>query len=185
MRCGDLMNTDIEWIPGSASVQEAAQRMRDLSLGFLLVSDPVPDQAAGVITDRDVAVRVCAEGLDPRSTRVGQVATIGLVACSQDQDLSAAEQLMGETQKSRLVVTSASGEVVGVLSLTDILRGDGARRAVRTANAVLARDADGPHAPLESIHLTPSTVEDEDEAANRDHLVVGGGHRGSMKEFPG
>jgi CBS domain-containing protein len=179
------MNREFERVSGTATVLEAARLMRDRSVGILVVLGPLPDHPTGVVTDRDLAIRVCAEGLDPNRTLVDQVATVGLVSSSEQEDLEDAEARMGEAQKSRLVITDTTGQIVGVLSLTDILRGDRAGRAVKTANAVLARETT-PHAPLSSIHITPSTPEEEDAAARHADPLVLGGHRGSsMKEFPG
>ena len=184
MKCQDLMTRELEWVPGSTTVMEAASVMRNRSVGLLLVSQPTPEEPVGVVTDRDLAVRICADGLSPKDVRVGQISTVGVVTCREDEDLASAERRMGEAQKSRLAVVDESGRIVGVLSLTDILRGDRAGRALRTANAVLAREADAPQEPLENIHLTASTIEEEEAAAQRDHVVIMGEHRGSMKEFP-
>ncbi len=157
--------------------------MRDRSVGLLVVLGALPDQPVGVVTDRDLAIRVCAEGLSSTETLVDQVATIGLVSCIEQEELETVEARMGEAQKSRIIVTDTTGQIVGVLSLTDILRGDRAGRAVRTANAVLARETT-PHAPLSSIHITPSTRQEEDAAVRHEAPPVMGEHRGSMKEFP-
>lgn len=184
MKCGELMKRELEWVTGATSVLDAARLMRDRSVGFLLISNPLATEDVGVVTDRDLAIRVCAEGLDASTTPIGQVATTGVVSCTEEEELATVEERMGEAQKSRILVTDSGGRIVGVLSLTDILRGDGARRAVRTANAVLSREADGPHAPLESIRLTASTPEDEELAMNRQPVPIVGAHRGSMKEFP-
>jgi CBS domain-containing protein len=184
MKCRELMRVDLQWVSGDATVLDAARLMRDRSLGFLLVSDPVPGRAVGVVTDRDLAIRACAEGLDSRTARVGDVATLELVACTDSADLKVAEARMSESQKSRLIIVNDDRQIVGLLSLTDVLRGDRGGRAVDTANAVLSREAGGPHAPLESIHLTASTVAEEEEAAKRETVMVGGDHRGSTREFP-
>lgn len=184
MKCRDLMSTDLQWVAGTASVLDASRLMRDHSLGFLLVSDPVAGRPVGVVTDRDLAIRVCAEGLDPREARVGDVATLDLVACTDGEDLKVAEARMSGSQKSRLVIVDDGGRIVGLLSLTDILRGERGGRALETANAVLSREAGGPHPPLESIHLTPSTPADEDQAVSSETVMVGGDHRGSTREFP-
>jgi CBS domain-containing protein len=184
MKCQDLMKTELQWVPGTATVLEASRLMRDRSLGFLFVSNPVPDREVGVVTDRDLAVRACAEGLDPKEARVGDVASLNLVTCVAHEDLSVAEARMGAAQKSRLVIVNDDGKIIGLLSLTDLLRGDRGGRAVKTANTVLAREAGAPHAPLESIHLTPSTPEDEEAALNRQTVMLGGNHGGSTREFP-
>ncbi len=184
MKCQDLMNPEVRWVSAQASVMTAARLMRDQSLGFLLVSGPAPDQLVGVITDRDLATRVCAEDKRPAETSVASVASADVVVCTDTEDLKAAEERMREFQKSRLVVVDRSGQPVGVLSLTDILHGDRGWRALKTARGVLSREAEAPHFPVEGLKLTPSTPEDE-EAAMRQETVHGGAWRGSMKEFPG
>ena len=91
MKCSDLMHIDLQWVPGSASAREAARLMRDHSMGLLLVSGATPGQVAGVLTDRDLALRVCAEDRLPKDVKVIDVATTQVVACHQDDDLKAAE----------------------------------------------------------------------------------------------
>lgn len=184
MKCQDLMNPQTRWVPGGASVMTAAALMRDQSLGLLLVSGGVPDVLMGVVTDRDLAVRVCAEGRSCTETSVQAIASQQVIVCIDTEEVSAAEKRMREFHKSRLVVVDTRGVPVGVLSLTDILHGDNGWRALKTARGVLAREDEGPHQPIEQIQLTPSTPEDEEEAI-RQETVHGGTWGGSMKEFPG
>jgi hypothetical protein len=91
---------------------------------------------------------------------------------------------MIESEIARLVIFDDSHRIIGLLSLTDILRGERGGRALKTAKAVLSRESEGPHVPLESIHLTASTRADEEEAAKSETVMVGGDHRGSTREFP-
>ena len=184
MKCNELMSTDVIWVPGTASVLDASRLMRDRSVGLLLVSDPVPGHVVGVVTDRDLVIRACAEGLDCREAHVGDVATLNPVTSAESDDLTVAEARMTESQKARLVIVDDSRRIVGVLSLTDILRRERGGRALKVANAILSREAEGPHPPLESIHLTASTPTDEEDAAKSETVMVGGDHRGSMREFP-
>ena len=184
MKCVEIMNVDLQWVAGTASVFDAARLMRDRSLRLLLVSDPVPGRAVGVITDRDLTVRVCAAGLDPRQVRVGDVSTLELVTCADREEVKVAETIMTETQKSRVLVVDDERQIVGLIALADILRADHGRSARQTATAVLSRDAGGHHPPLESIHLTASTPADEEEATSHGTVMVGGDHRGSTREFP-
>jgi len=184
MKCSDLMHIDLQWVSGSASVREAARLMRDHSMGFLLVSGATPGQVAGVLTDRDLALRVCAEDRLPKDVKVIEVATAQVVACHQDDDLKAAETKMKAEQKSRLVVLDDKGQAVGILSLTNILFGDSPRRAVKTARGVLAREAEGPHTPMDQIHLTPSTPEDEEAVSHDQSVMTGRTTNTSTKMFP-
>jgi CBS domain-containing protein len=184
MKCRDLMNPEVLWISGSASVRQAATMMRDQSVALLLVSGPPEGQFAGIVTDRDLAMRVCAEDLCAQETPVSAVTTTEVLVCSDIEDLRAAEKRMRDAQTSRLVVVDHHGAPVGMLSLTDILHGDRGWRALKTARGVLRHEAEIPHPPVESIKLTASTPEDE-AAAMRHRSIRTGSWRISTKEFPG
>jgi len=184
MKCRDLMHIDLQWVSGSASACEAARLMRDHSMGFLLVSNHVPGQVVGVITDRDLAVRVCAEDRLPGAVNVIDIAATEVIACDEDDDLKVAEKKMREEQKSRLVVLNKQGMAVGILSLTNIIFGDRPRSAVKTARAVLAREAEGPHTPIERIKLTPSTPEDEEAVSHQESAMTGRTVSNNVKMFP-
>jgi CBS domain-containing protein len=178
------MNPEVLWISGAASVRQAASLMRDQSIGILLVSGDLPDRFVGVVTDRDLAIRACAQGLSVDDTPVSAVATPDVFVCLDIENLKSAEERMRDAQASRLIVVNSYGHPVGILSLTNILHGDRSWRALKTARGVLRHEAEVPHPPLESIKLTPSTPEDE-EAAMRQQTVHPRGSRTSMKEFPG
>jgi CBS domain-containing protein len=184
MKCDDLMSLNLEWVPATASVAEAAQIMRDHSMGFLLVSGDEPGVPIGVITDRDLALRCCAENRRPDEVRVDDVATKQVVTCGAGEHLSFAEKLMIASETSRLVIVDGIGRAVGVLSLTDILLHDWGRRAVKTARGILAREANGPHQPIEAIKLTPSTPEEEERAARMHSELHGGFWDTTVKMFP-
>jgi len=184
MKCRNVMNVDPEWISSGATVLEAAQVMRDRSTSMLLVFDPSPGHLRGVVTDRDLAIRVCADDKRAAQTLVSDVATAEVLTCQPEDELRDAEEKMQRAQKSRLVVLDPGGQPVGVVSLGDIFRYESHRRAVRTARAVLAREARGRSTPPERIKLTPSTPEDETAAMRQSSVMVGGNHADSMKVFP-
>lgn len=184
MKCSDLMHVDLQWVPGRASAREAARAMRDNSMGLLLVSDGEPGHVAGVLTDRDLATRVCTEDRLSRDVAVIDVASTEVIACGENDALEAAEKKMKQEQKSRLVVLNGQGQAVGIVSLTDIILRDRPRRAIKTARAVLARESEGPHTPVEQIKLTPSTPEDEDAAAAQESAMTGRSTNTSFKMFP-
>jgi CBS domain-containing protein len=117
MRCDEVMKANPECLRGQQTVREAAKRMRDLNIGFLPICDN--GKVQGVITDRDIAVRCVAEGKDLDSP-VEQAMSRQVVACHPEDDIGKAQQLMGQAQKSRLLVVDAQGQLVGVISLSDI-----------------------------------------------------------------
>ena len=184
MKCRDVMNLNLQWVPATATVADAARIMRQRSMGFLLVASAQSREAAGVVTDRDIAIRCCAENKRPDQVSVAEIATKELLTCDHNETIQSAERIMTEAGKSRLLVVDEIGQAVGVLSLTDILFHDRAGRAVKTARGVLAREVEGAHQPVESIKLTPSTPEDEEKAMRQPTVMHGGSHDTAGKIFP-
>jgi CBS domain-containing protein len=137
MLCADVMKGNIESISPQDSVETAAQVMRSTNIGFLPVCDE-DRTVLGTITDRDIALRVVAEGRDS-DTSVAQVMTREVVSCHPTDDIKRAEQLMGERQKSRIMCVDDEGALVGVISLSDIAQRDGARIA-QTIREVTGRE---------------------------------------------
>jgi len=87
-----------------------------------VVFDHTQMQLAGIVTDRDIALNVVAEGRDPYSTRVDSIMTGNPVTCTEDQDVLDAVKIMAEYQVRRLPVVDADGTVVGIISQADIAR---------------------------------------------------------------
>jgi CBS domain-containing protein len=114
----DVMTKGAECVTPSNSLQEAAQKMKNLDVGPLPVCDN--DRLVGMVTDRDIAVRAVADGCDPRATHVKDVMTPDIVYCFEDQDVKEAARLMKENQIRRLVVLNRDKRLVGIVSLGDL-----------------------------------------------------------------
>jgi CBS domain-containing protein len=102
-------------------VREAARLMEEEDVGSL----PVVEEGArlvGIVTDRDVALRVVAGGLDPDATRVGEVASAEVVTLTPEHDLDEALGLMAHAQVRRLPIVVRENELVGMLAQADIAR---------------------------------------------------------------
>lgn len=114
----DVMTTNPETLPESTTVREAAETMRANDIGDVVVVD---DNGAisGILTDRDIVVRVVAEGRDPRVTRIGDIASRELTAASPDDPVDRAVQLMRERAIRRLPVVD-KGKPVGIVSIGDL-----------------------------------------------------------------
>lgn len=119
MLCKDIMRRPVQWVGRGESVQAAAQKMRDFRVGFLPVCGD-GDRVVGVVTDRDMAVRVCATGESPEKTPVEAIMSTDLVTCSPNAEIEDAEALMAANRKSRVLVLDSGGSPAGVISLSDI-----------------------------------------------------------------
>ncbi|WP_246144170.1 CBS domain-containing protein [Actinacidiphila oryziradicis] len=113
----DAMTTDVVTVPPYTSLTAVAACMRDADVGCVLVA--TDDVLHGLITDRDIIVRVTAEGLIAGSTTARQAASRALVTVTPDTTLCDATALMRDHALHRLPVVD-DGHLVGLLSLGDI-----------------------------------------------------------------
>jgi CBS domain-containing protein len=118
MQVAEIMTRDAEVIPSELSVRDAAKKMQELDVGFLPVRDG--DRLVGMLTDRDITVRLVAEGRDPAKTLVKEIMTPEVLYCFDDQDISEAALLMQEKQIRRLPVLNRQKRLVGIISLGDL-----------------------------------------------------------------
>jgi CBS domain-containing protein len=109
---------------------DAAALMRDLDVGVIPVAED--DRLLGLVTDRDLVLRVLAERKDPMEVRLGDIATTSPVTVSPDERLSRARDLMSEHRIRRLPVVKGE-QLVGILSLGDVAQADESERAVGEA----------------------------------------------------
>ena len=97
---------------------EAAKLMAELDVGALPVCDN--DQLAGMVTDRDIAVRAVAAGRDPNQTTVQDAMTGGIVFIYEDDDVEEAARLFETKRIRRLPVLNREKRMVGIISLGDL-----------------------------------------------------------------
>ncbi len=114
----EVMSADPVSLPQSATVQEGAQAMRDQDIGDVIVLDD-SRQLFGVVTDRDLVVRLIAEGKDPTGVTIGEVCSRDLETLSVDDSVGDAVRLMSEKAIRRLPVIE-NGRPVGIVSLGDL-----------------------------------------------------------------
>ena len=116
-RVRDAMTSDPRSIEASSSVADAAQLLRLEDVGSL----PVVREGVlmGMLTDRDIVVRVVTEAKDPQSTSVGEIASREVESVAPDQDLEEALRLMARRQIRRLPVLEGD-RLVGILAQADI-----------------------------------------------------------------
>jgi CBS domain-containing protein len=116
----DLMTSNPSTIEPDKTVADAAKLMRDEDAGLIPIVEG--QKLAGTITDRDIAIRIVAEGKDPQSSTVRDVMTSRLVTVDPDQDLDEALRLMAEHQVRRLPVVEEDGKLVGIVAQADIAK---------------------------------------------------------------
>jgi CBS domain-containing protein len=122
----EVMTSKVCSIDADKPIAYAAKMMRDEDVGLAPIVEG--DRLVGTLTDRDIAVRVVAEGRDPQSTTVRDVASTDLVTVDPQQDLDEALRLMAQHQVRRLPVVEEDGRLVGVLAQADIARQAGDRK---------------------------------------------------------
>jgi CBS domain-containing protein len=116
----DLMTKNPRSLESGSTVVEAARLMRDEDVGIIPVVEG--GKLVGTVTDRDIAMRVVAEGKSPEKMTVGEVASRKLVTIDPQQDLDEALRLMARHQVRRLPVVEEDGRLVGIVAQADIAR---------------------------------------------------------------
>jgi CBS domain-containing protein len=114
------MSSDPCSIDAGKSVAYAAKMLRDEDVGIAPIVKG--DRLVGTVTDRDIAIRVVAEGKDPESTKVEEIASTDLVTVDPQQDLDEALRLMAQHQVRRLPVVEEDGRLVGIVAQADVAR---------------------------------------------------------------
>src|SRR5262249_2901761 len=113
-KISELMSSNPCTIDADRPVAYAAQMMKQEDVGLAPVVEG--DRLVGTLTDRDIVTRVVAEGKDPQTVIVRQVASTGLVTIDPQQDLNEALRLMAANQVRRLPVVEEDGRLVGVIA---------------------------------------------------------------------
>src|SRR5690348_13880662 len=116
----DLMTNNPRSLESGSSVMEAARLMRDEDTGIVPVVEG--ERLVGTVTDRDIAIRVVAEGRSPESVTVGEIASRELVTIDPQQDLDEALRLMARHQVRRLPVVEEDGKLVGIVAQADVAK---------------------------------------------------------------
>ena len=114
----DIMTRSIATVQRDETLQAAARRMEEMDVGSLPVLDG--KAVAGIVTDRDIAVRGVAAGMIPQESLVADVMTAELRFCRADDTVEQAMAEMGDLQVRRLPVLDAKNEIVGIVSLGDL-----------------------------------------------------------------
>jgi CBS domain-containing protein len=114
----DIMKTQPIRLQGSTPVIEAARQMFDANVGAVIVADD--GKIAGIVTDRDITMRVVAQGRDPSTTSLSQICSCNVATLSPDDEIDRAVQVMRDNAIRRVPVVDSQNEAVGIVSLGDL-----------------------------------------------------------------
>lgn len=130
MQIKDVMTEDVTFVTPDTSVAEVSRRMRDSDIGSLPVAEG--DRLIGMVTDRDIVLRIVAEGRDCAQATARDAMSPGVLYCYDDETVEDVLDNMGDNQIRRLPVLSRGKRLVGVVSLGDLsLSGRSAGQALR------------------------------------------------------
>ena len=118
MKLRDIMNKDVIAVARDTSIYDAAQIMKDKNIGAVPICTDGMD-VEGIITDRDIVLRVVCAGKDPKKTRCGEVMTDRITVGKTDMEVESALELMGDVKVRRLPVVE-EGKLVGFVALGDM-----------------------------------------------------------------
>lgn len=121
---GQICKRSVVTIRMSEDLSAAAKSMREKHIGYLIVGEPESDgtvKPVGVLTDRDIVIAVVAREVDPRTLTVGDVMTRKPTVVAEDVGIETALQDMRRIGVRRLPVVGMRGQLIGVLSLDDVL----------------------------------------------------------------
>jgi CBS domain-containing protein len=138
MQCQQLMKRNVHTVAEGEDVLVAARIMRENDVGFLPVCDDA-GRVVGVLTDRDIVLRVCAEDSHPSATPIASVMTRGAISCRPEQTVAHAERLMRQHLITRILVIDEQAHPVGIVSLSDVAQYERPSRVGLTLQTVAER----------------------------------------------
>jgi signal-transduction protein with cAMP-binding, CBS, and nucleotidyltransferase domain len=119
MAVSQMMTEDITSLPENASIMDAAKFMTDMNVGSVIVVDG--SKPMGILTDRDIMIKVMVEGKDPNSTTIRDIMVSPVATVSEDKDILDVTHMMSEKKVRRCPVVNSEGTLVGMIAFDDIL----------------------------------------------------------------
>lgn len=117
----DVMTKDLVYCEPDETVKHVAQMMKNEDVGPILVVDNEDNKKlVGIVTDRDLAIKVVGEGRDPQNTKVEDVMTVKIITSRADEDVRNAMKAMAQYQLRRIPVVDDEDRLVGIISQADV-----------------------------------------------------------------
>ncbi len=142
MHVTQVMHRNVQTICPDATVRDAAVLMKTHNVGLLPVLEE--GEATGVLTDRDITVRLVAEDRSPTETRVRDIMTEPIDTVSDYQDVEDVTEMMRRKKLHRVLVLDRDNYVVGVVSLSDLAHHDAKQLSGQMLDEVSRRDEPTP-----------------------------------------
>lgn len=121
MLCSEIMTRNPECCLPSDSVMKAAQLMKSEDVGPIpIVADKDGKRLTGIVTDRDLAIKVVAEARDPKTTNVEDIMSSDIVSCKDNDDVKTAIKLMEDYQVRRIPVVDQRDQLLGIIAQADV-----------------------------------------------------------------
>jgi CBS domain-containing protein len=196
MQCKNIMSHNVQWILPRKTVASAAKLMSFHNLGLLPVCN-LDGMPIGIVTDRDIALRVVGKDRLAEETVVEDVMSAPVLFVAPDCPVERVAELMTKDRVSRLLVLDDSGRLAGIVSLVDLLVHAPGKETLEAARSIYARETgdrstDHPHLASmmipEYFHgtrdLSPDIVSAGENSARIEANSVVHGGTNSLKEFP-
>jgi CBS domain-containing protein len=120
-KCEEVMTKNPVWCLPSNMVAQAAQMMKRENVGSIpVIENEQTQKLVGIVTDRDLTLKIVAEGLDAKSTMVESVMTRIVVTCLADDDLQKALDAMSGHQLRRIPVVGTDNKILGIIAQADV-----------------------------------------------------------------
>ena len=136
MKAREIMTANPRTVTPDTNLPEVARLMQQEDVGIVPVVDGGSQSLVGVVTDRDIAIRVVAEGRDPSSVRVSEIMSTNVRTCREDDDVDQVMDVMGQEQVRRIPIVDDRGSLVGIIAQADVVREANDHKAERTVEQI-------------------------------------------------
>jgi CBS domain-containing protein len=120
-KCNEIMTKKPACCLPDDLVTDAAELMKNEHVGSIpIIEDKQTRKLIGIITDRDLTIRIVAEGLDAKSTKLESIMTRNVVTCNAEDDLQKAVDTMSKHQLRRIPVVDGDNKIVGIIAQADV-----------------------------------------------------------------
>jgi CBS domain-containing protein len=118
MKVREIMTSNVECLSPEASLQEIAQEMKSLDVGFIPICEN--DRLVGTVTDRDIVIRAVADGVDIKMSKARESMSREVIYAFEDDDVKSVAHKMSDKDVRRILILDKAKRLVGVVSIGDI-----------------------------------------------------------------